>query len=80
MSSEPENPPKKEYVNLTEDGGVKKRILQEGDIVTIRRRSEDIGKVRIPGVKYFAFPKGYNNQNPDGYIIDTSGRMVDKPQ
>lgn len=30
MSSEPENPPKKEYVNLTEDGGVKKRILQEG--------------------------------------------------
>lgn len=54
--------------------------IQEGDIVTIRRRSEDIGKVRIPGVKYFAFPKGYNNQNPDGYTIDTSGRIVDKPQ
>ena len=48
-------------------------ILHEGDIVTVRARTEDNGKVKIPGVKYFAYPKGYDNRNPDGYTIEASG-------
>lgn len=46
--------------------------LKEGDIVTVRARSADNGKVRIPGVKYFAYPK--DNRNPEGYTIDKSWR------
>ena len=49
--------------------------LQEGDIVTVRARSADNGKVRIPGVKFFAYPK--DNRNPEGYTIDKSWREPD---
>lgn len=48
-------------------------VLHEGDIVTVRARSEDNGKVKIPGVKYFAYPKGYDNRNPDGYTVVPTG-------
>ena len=48
--------------------------LKEGDIVTVRGRKEDTGKTKVEGVKYFAYPKGYNNKYPDGYSIDRSGR------
>lgn len=48
--------------------------IQEGDIVTVRARSADNGKFKIPGVKYFAYPKDFGNRNPDGYTIDHSGR------
>lgn len=47
-------------------------VLHEGDMVTVRARSEDNGKVKIPGVKYFAYPKGYDNRNPDGYTVETT--------
>ena len=48
--------------------------IQEGDIVTVRERKEDTGRFKPEGVKYFAYPKDFNNQNPDGYTIDRSGR------
>ena len=43
--------------------------LQEGDLVTVRRRMEDNSSVKVPGVKYFAYPKGFKNTNPDGYVV-----------
>ena len=44
--------------------------LKEGDMVTVRKRMKDNSLVKVPGVKYFAYPKGFNDKNPDGYIID----------
>ena len=48
--------------------------IQEGDIVTVRDRMLDKGRIKIPGVTFFAYPQGYKNSNPNGYTIDKSGR------
>lgn len=42
--------------------------LKAGDIVTVRKRTEDTGKVRKQGVLFFAYPKDDNN--PNGYTFE----------
>ena len=44
--------------------------LKAGDIVTVRKRSKDTGKVRKPGVLFFAYPQDANN--PNGYTFEKS--------
>jgi hypothetical protein len=44
--------------------------LRAGDIVTVRKRTEDRGKVRKPGVLFFAYPKDDNH--PKGYTFEKS--------
>lgn len=47
--------------------------LEYGDIVTIRKRTVERSPEKVPGVKYFAYPKGFKNANPDGYVISKKG-------